>query len=862
MNKNWYITKIRKTAFANEAAALQEWIRSNSLEISNESINSVLRPTLGKIVFDLNKISLLIKNSVKKGITPELILEAQSVLPRIPNIDQIKELSNQTFSLLQSKADQNSYSGISVAKNLAHYIANIHFGEQQASQIRSVANNSVQNSQYNPEEDTEATSNILANAIYGSVANTTEEVKTVFREILQNSADAARLRHQQNQTIRPLITIQTSLIPGNEFMDAIVTDNGVGMDWNIVANKFFVLGASGKTGQEASTGGFGIAKAKIMTTPQEGWAVDTGGIHTNQFNKNIFHTMKQGDPYVPPVSRVSTAEVKGTTLSLFKLPKLDDWQLKNVLNLFAGDDLDITLNGTEIVPKFKISEFFNIVNPDSLVQALLTQDNESILSKNKNSDSFVSLSKKITPQEIGKTKIQFFIKRSQSGYGGQVHYMLNQQFQFTSGYCSLADIIVYMTTTSRPGEKDYPVSAGRDSLRDTIKNKIENIITDLQFFLSMIASSELLFKEGVDTYEYNESLPPLTTSRHQKNTTYNNFQKTFENAISIGSSLGYASPMNTEVEDQLNTSPIDNNTTMDSEELASRLTNAANNLNLKDREKYIITAFASALESERDDGIKVAQQVQQIIEALSSPALVQVQSNFVSKNFVKDDAVFTSSLLVCWQQILKYIVAGLKTKQDLQYDEYDFIPGLIYSDKCLALFQPPNKEKKIRYNTISINPMTVAAIVDPDLFNKEIIGSIINKNEDKVVDFSGPSDFAEVQDESGNPEKIMPTARLAAFLFHEAVHELCHMYYPDFGDRYEGFHSNISKLENYMHFAQQGIYQIVKRHMKRLKQDSVKLIRAVRDDRRVMLGQDPVKRGRKPGQTTANWFGVINKKSF
>jgi hypothetical protein len=70
-------------------------------------------------------------------------------------------------------------------------------------------------------------------------------------------------------------------------------------------------------------------------------------------------------------------------------------------------------------------------------------------------------------------------------------------------------------------------------------------------------------------------------------------------------------------------------------------------------------------------------------------------------------------------------------------------------------------------------------------------------------------------------------------LFHEAIHEITHLLYPDYySGSSEEFHKMISKMENVNHFNYGEIRDEVKRYMPQLKKDTDKLIRRIKKDKK------------------------------
>ena len=82
----------------------------------------------------------------------------------------------------------------------------------------------------------------------------------VVRELLQNSIDACK-----RYDVTPQIDISIDIDTEDKMINVTCKDNGEGMTEDILLNKFLCLGESGKRDDKGGTGGFGIAKAAIMS---------------------------------------------------------------------------------------------------------------------------------------------------------------------------------------------------------------------------------------------------------------------------------------------------------------------------------------------------------------------------------------------------------------------------------------------------------------------------------------------------------------------------------------------------------------------------------------------------------------------
>jgi hypothetical protein len=242
-----------------------------------------------------------------------------------------------------------------------------------------------------------------------------------------------------------------------------------------------------------------------------------------------------------------------------------------------------------------------------------------------------------------------------------------------------------------------------------------------------------------------------------------------------------------------------------------QLRDEASQLDVDVKSLAMLDAAVEVIGRENQDNVKVTRDLEHIIEGLTSPLVVSIQRNFVSRDIAHEDPTLTANLALLWFSVLKLVVDHV----DYMLPEYNskaYSPGFIYSDKAVALFSPP---KETNFNVVSINPLVVASVVHPSAFEKNLSDS---KDSDA---------FKEEYDGPG----LTPIKRLTNLLFHSAVHEVTHLFFPDYYG-YESFHANISRMQKACHEIYGDIRTEVKRYMPGLKKESMHLIRAVRDSKR------------------------------
>ena len=770
-----------------------------------------LRSIIGKISTRLNEISSIYKNGIR-NYSPEMASEAQRAVDDLRNEWMLQHTLAETLKLIQSDSSPQSQ----MMQNMVYSVSQMNFTPEQVSQLEQMAQGAGSSPQILEEVNVGKLQDFLQRAIY-STKDPSERTLKVFREVLQNAGDAALTMKSRNPEHVPTIEVFTQVYSDEKgnYLDAMIKDNGIGMDWATLSQKFFIYFQSGKEDDEAATGGFGIAKAVIQESPEHGWTVDTNGIHASRFSKNIYMS---GQPFEP--ARTSVAQW-GTSMTLYKLPDASEYEIIDLCKKFASEDLQIFFNGKQVEPLFRISELVPVGSDTSqLVDAIAETNIEKIIA-----DVIIKSNPDIVSQlgdlEYPTTKINFYIKPTK--YSGEVHVLLNGQHQFKNNYIAGADIVVAIQTTARPGSEEYPVDPGRDNLRSNFKDDTASVVSALKELLDEIKDNEL-FKEGLDIVVYNESEAPLKTHAdfedesevevaekkqrmkwllHQKiqgTTAPNLFPK--EEVSDPDTPVGDPS------------APPDIN----------QLRVEAQQKNVDVKALAMMHAAVEVINRENQDSVKVTQNIDHFIEGLTSPLVISIQRNFVSRDIAHEDPTLTANLSLLWHAVLKMVVDHTDYMIP-SYDQKTYSPGFIYSDKAVALYSPP---KETKFSVISINPVVIASVVHPAAFKKHL---------------SGSKDSNAFQEEYDGPD-LTPTKRLTSLLFHSAVHEVTHLYFPDYYG-YENFHSNITRMEKSCHELYGDIRTEVKRYMPGLKKESLRLIRAIRDNKTNQLPETTGK---------ANWL--------
>jgi hypothetical protein len=170
-----------------------------------------------------------------------------------------------------------------------------------------------------------------------------------------------------------------------------------------------------------------------------------------------------------------------------------------------------------------------------------------------------------------------------------------------------------------------------------------------------------------------------------------------------------------------------------------------------------------------------------------------------------------------WQKAIKMIIQKMTAiSRFSSARSRPFVPGLIYSDEALGLYMPAKDDRK--FDSICVNPITFAAHIVPELFRDKLEASDKEESAFDLVDRISSSDKSSSSD--------TPTNRVAKFIFHLAVHEVCHFLNPD-GYGSENFHRNISKMEVICHDEFEQIKRMVKTHIKTLRKNAQRLINVI-----------------------------------
>lgn len=841
---NWYCRTFKFSVKITDVDELKYWNNTYSTDyaVVDNSAMENLRQILGSVIGHLNLASEIFKTGVRSP-NANTQQQAAEILPDIANIDALHQETEKTNAALQQKAgDVINVKMHSILVNMIHMIHSANFTPMQVKSLAQIAQGvNAPASEFADEANAANLNNFLQNAIY-NIKDPEAKSLRIIREILQNSADAAMEAWRTDNSNIPEIMISTIEHKDNT-MDLIVEDNGIGMNWDILSNKFFPYFESGKGQNPDDAGGFGIAKALIQESPEQGWSIDTGsadtdGIHSSRFHKNMF----LGTPrtqYTPINSQIRPSGA-GTTLTLYKIPQVNNYQIVSFGEKYATNGvLKIYVNGRPCKPRFVLNELLPLGSDlTSFVNAMASSDAEKEIVENVLETSQEKLQSSLGQLRFStgdtETVAEFFISPEELG---SFYVILNDQYQFnTNDYISKLNIICSIHTNARPGNEAYPVDPGRENLRSPYKEPVDEVKDILKEIIRKITSNKL-FAEGLNIFSVNKDAPPMSTVSDEENTEVDLMQK------ALTRSYTQAFPE----------SPPEEEQELTSEEATQLITQVVTGgappseqppgqpplpgqpppseqtyerppigpehpmpiepqAGISEEQKAILNKAIGVLQAQDKERFTL-QDINELIESLSTPATISIQKNFISTDTLQDTLANTTEMLVLWQKVLKIVMDKTASYGRSTYEK-KFIPGLIFSDEALALYSPP--EQGSDQHSISINPLVIASIVQPQKFEDMQSATEIEKRDE----------FSEVASMSANK---YTANRLAVFLFHEAIHELTHLLFPDsYG--VENFHAHVSKMENICHFEFKRIQQETSTLVKAISKKASRLISSIDKD--------------------------------
>jgi len=785
-----------KTAMASSAdlQSLTQWI-------STPSNFRGLREILGNILASVNSVADVLRLGAVAPNSPMTKQKAEAILPDINNLEPLKNTLGQIANIVNntklefgplSEKEKNAEILDSMRlkpflMRMIHTIQLANVTPEQVTRIQQLTQGNLAEEVVS-EVDPARMQAFLKQAIY-STGNDNRKTLKVVREILQNACDAAMKKSQQDPSIVPEIEIQTWNHPDDEYMDISASDNGVGMNWEVLSKKFFVYFASGKEGEKESAGGYGIAKAIIQETPRHGWSIESNGLHASKFDRSMYFATKGQHKPAPPQMQIKTS---GTSISLFGLPSISSSEISSICANYAISNVKISINGLAVTPSIQLKDVTPLDNEfSSLAKTVSKNEIEQEIASSIVSKTKEKMTTPVGAMDWGKTKIEFAIKPG-SEYGGDLYVLLNGQFQFESlERFPRCDIICMVKTTARPIDDDYPLDPGRDSLRSPFKEEVKLVVDSVKQILEMINDNNL-FKKGLNIKIYNKNAKPLSTNEEEDERTQQ-LRQEMQNAYQFKTDA-FSEDKPPEEKD------------LEKKKLAQDLKNAVKTKGGDNLQAAMVTAAVEAMDTNNTKDTR--EEVDRIIETVSSPTAIIIQRNFTSQEIIDENPDLMKNMALMWHSVIRRTLR--QASKLFGNRKKTVIPGLIYSDECIAVYIPP--EAPGSPHIIGLNPLAVTSLVQPELMSTP--SENIHMKE------------VELHEKVAERPDILMVDKLAALLHHEAIHEVTHFLFPDSwgSDR---FHMYVSKMEGLCHFLYKDTRNDVRKLLSPFKNENKKLMKLI-----------------------------------
>jgi hypothetical protein len=822
---NWF--KVQKIAA--RISDLEELGRWNAtyklgLDLKDQEASTMLREILGKVVSHINEISDLLLWGSKKP-NPKNVEKAKALQPDINNIAWLHELALESENIINVSIQQQKqrqlqpeeqvtpaiYTQWNFILNLLHSVERTDFSDTDKQAFAQIASGSIEVPKQQRAEmmNVQRASQLFKDSIY-SIKDPATRTLRVIRETLQNAVDATLKQKRLDPEHMPSVDLTTvghkvGFSEEQGKMDLMITDNGTGMDWNTLREKFLVAAESGKE-ESQDAGGFGIANEYIQGLPEDTWTVDTQGAHSSRFHKNQYFTQLEPGAYQTPQSTIQSLGSQGTRLTLYGIPAPYESSIRDLAAKYAmTDSVQISLNGNAIEPRFKLSE---VVELDSSLSGITDEVAKNDLEKqivgdaarSKSTDPVISNIGNLNFEEDGThTSIRFFVKSQKPS--GRVYVFLNGQYQNDSENIPLANIICSIETDARPGTKAYPMDAGREKIRPPYLDQVKPILDSIEDMLTKSAESEIL-KKGLDVISINKNGVPFQTGMASEE---RDEQAEFRRRRMHDA---FASPNTVDAFDK-----------EDVEEQKRRISEVAQEMaeeeNLDEAQKALVRKALEVVHSEKDaKKFNFEDAIDTVINGLTTPAVISIQKDFVSPSLGHERVETVGSILLCWQEVLKVIMEALADYSQRQGIRKSFVPGIVFSNEAVALYMGPKDSNSD--HMIMINPIVVSSLTLPDYFNEQLLS-------ERRADSQREAEEINVTDET-------PINKVAILMFHTAIHEIVHMMHPDWWG-HENFHNNISFFESTLHKKYDNVREVVKKYMRPIRREARILITAIKKDK-------------------------------
>lgn len=827
--------------------ALEQWFFSgNSTQGQFGQSPSQLRVILGEILEAANEASLIFKKG-SRNPTRETIVAAKEIWAEINSFENVRNLlPHVEDKLLKITRDPKTIGGII---NILHSLEQTRFNNQQLQELSNLANqDNIPTSQDFPEEtDAEGLDNLLKSSIYNVTTPSGKTLKAI-REILQNAVDACD-PEQHAEVADPAIKLTTHQYQEADYIDLIIHDNGIGMDWEVLSKNFFVTFSSGKRTDAGAAGGFGIAKALIQGAPKHGWSIDTKSnrefgvrsdpIHSSRFHKNLYFGSRQGAGYAIPTSKIKQDGKGGTILSLYGLPKVSDDTIEELCTVYAANGrVKIVLNNKEVVPKFTLQglQSLGAENLKNIPDMVGKDDAEKTLAATVFKNFSANLQEKLRGVELGlgeDTHVDFFLRKLENSWAsGKLYVMVNGQYQFDrSEWINKMDIICSIRTKARPGTEEYPLDPGRESIRGIVGERVKEVVEAVKRFTAKLGEDEL-FKQGIDMFMVNKDAAPMTTFDSMDSHTKEHLVQTLNADLSAAMDAPEPEAAVKKFMDAIVKQ------TEDDMGGVTPIQQAVTAALKQDAQEGLIDLMKRIDHETLKRSDELLARCRTIIDGLTTPANMMIQKSFVARDVLNQNVELSAEMVILWQKTLRILIERL-SKHHIHKSAVSrkkFVPGLIFTDECMGICMSARPEVGRPYATVAINPLTLASAVNPKAFTDKLNPHLKKNTWDddseafSALDNDGGSDDEDERGKSSIADT--PTNRITNFLFHIGLHELCHLLYPDYPGSHDVFHKNLTHLEIICQGSIDSIRAEVKKHMKGLKSNSNKLLNLIVKEKR------------------------------
>ena len=619
-----------------------------------------------------------------------------------------------------------------------------------------------------------------------NISEKREFSNVVIRELMQNATDACNKKMAETgQSCSVWIDIKTPSVAGGEVSDVngnIVTlcdiicrDNGVGMTWDTVRKKFFVLLESGKRGDANATGGFGAASGVITDTPQHGWTIETNGVAGSRGSKHAYFALAETQKALAEKSKGHplgkfhpTMSSTGTSVTLLGMATPHDGNIRSMMEKYTiGSTVSFYFNGKIITPKYDISTFSPLSdNIEDIASVALKGSRDQIVDLAKmdlvnkgntlegtgyiggtkkweyEGGKFVSIRLLVSPVDRDPNGVQVYSRYPQ--------YLLNNQFQF-DGSNSIANLnmIIDVKTNIRPLEPNYPVSTGRDSLISVFRKSVEDVIDKVRVACTSIAENKLLLK-GTITTVLNKSLPGLSIHSANKRGRISDQLKNAPDGTTAEKWLSYIEKMREDGQSDEGRGIGDQ-----SKAVIEMLMN-------KDKSRHV-----------------TAEEIDEMFQITEFPVSICIEKDYLPSELVHANRGAWLSSIVLWSFTLKTLMKAVEPYvKSTTYNgvNQEMIPGIVISKECLGLYNPP-VDKEDQLAQVSVNPLMICNMLFPEEMDKAVRG-VFDPRTNLSTRYS-----------------IRLEEKMGISLFHTAVHELTHFYFPDSYSGSSRFHDAVTHLE-------------------------------------------------------------------